>query len=353
MPNTPARAPTRGAAPCLAHTPELNPAAWDRAARRLLAKMLGEFAYEEIIVPEPVAREPAPTAYRLTARPDDAAAYRFRARRGARTAAGSAPDTVRASQPPHSATRCTSSATRPPPARPRRRHPRPPHPRTPTTLARRRPARRTPRSPPPTWPTSTTRSSKATRPATPGWSPTRAVSASPPPTPPAGPRRPARRTPALDRRQHRSSPATAVSHGWPPPIALYAEELDARHPRRPSPPHLARPRPRPGRLPAICPCTPGSGTRSILPLFAPAIADGVHRPARTPTTTCRLPQQSIRTFLNTQPARPAHGQAAAVDPQHPGLARPAHRTHPRRARRHRLGPGAARRRSVPARRDAG
>ncbi|MFJ2650772.1 IucA/IucC family protein [Streptomyces sp. NPDC087420] len=33
--------------------PELNPRAWDRAAARLLAKMLGEFAYEEIIEPRP------------------------------------------------------------------------------------------------------------------------------------------------------------------------------------------------------------------------------------------------------------------------------------------------------------
>ncbi|MFJ2553966.1 MULTISPECIES: IucA/IucC family protein [unclassified Streptomyces] len=44
--------------------PELNPAAWERAACRLLAKTLGEFAYEEIIdprsVPESIpASEPA------------------------------------------------------------------------------------------------------------------------------------------------------------------------------------------------------------------------------------------------------------------------------------------------------
>ncbi|WUH90532.1 IucA/IucC family siderophore biosynthesis protein [Streptomyces sp. NBC_00433] len=55
-------------------------AAWQRAARRLLAKLLAEFAYEEVIVPE---AEPAegPTAYRL--RLSDTLTYRFHARRGA------------------------------------------------------------------------------------------------------------------------------------------------------------------------------------------------------------------------------------------------------------------------------
>ncbi|KPI14304.1 hypothetical protein OV450_8290, partial [Actinobacteria bacterium OV450] len=33
--------------------PELNTATWEAAARRLLAKMLGEFAYEEILSPAP------------------------------------------------------------------------------------------------------------------------------------------------------------------------------------------------------------------------------------------------------------------------------------------------------------
>ncbi|CAO0825178.1 hypothetical protein SMICM17S_09225 [Streptomyces microflavus] len=36
----------------LLNPPELNRQVWDRAAARLLAKMLGEFAYEEIIEPE-------------------------------------------------------------------------------------------------------------------------------------------------------------------------------------------------------------------------------------------------------------------------------------------------------------
>jgi siderophore synthetase component len=56
-----------------------GPAAWQRASRRLLAKMLAEFAYEEVIVPEP---DPAagPTSYRLALGPETV--YRFRARRG-------------------------------------------------------------------------------------------------------------------------------------------------------------------------------------------------------------------------------------------------------------------------------
>lgn len=55
-------------------------AAWQNASRRLLAKMLAEFSYEEVIVPEP---DPAagPTAYRITLSPE--VTYRFRARRGA------------------------------------------------------------------------------------------------------------------------------------------------------------------------------------------------------------------------------------------------------------------------------
>lgn len=37
--------------PELLTTPELNRTVWDRVATRLLAKMLGEFAYEEVIEP--------------------------------------------------------------------------------------------------------------------------------------------------------------------------------------------------------------------------------------------------------------------------------------------------------------
>lgn len=61
-------------------SPPSDAAAWQRAARRLLAKMLAEFAYEEVITPEP---DPAcgPDAYRL--RLSDTLTYRFHARRGA------------------------------------------------------------------------------------------------------------------------------------------------------------------------------------------------------------------------------------------------------------------------------
>lgn len=59
--------------------PPSESAAWQHAARRMLAKMLAEFAYEEVIAPVP---EPAagPTAYRVALGPD--VTYRFRARRG-------------------------------------------------------------------------------------------------------------------------------------------------------------------------------------------------------------------------------------------------------------------------------
>ncbi|WP_336320593.1 IucA/IucC family protein [Streptomyces lavendofoliae] len=50
------------APPTAAGPPELNPRAWARASRELLAKMLGEFAYEEVIEPAPgPATPPGPT----------------------------------------------------------------------------------------------------------------------------------------------------------------------------------------------------------------------------------------------------------------------------------------------------
>jgi siderophore synthetase component len=50
---------------------------WERAARRLLVKMIAEFSYEELLSPEP----DGDGGYRLTV--DDALTLRFRARRGA------------------------------------------------------------------------------------------------------------------------------------------------------------------------------------------------------------------------------------------------------------------------------
>ena len=53
---------------------------WGHAARRLLAKMISEFAYEEILQPRP-DQGTAPDAYKLSV--DDGLTIRFRARRGA------------------------------------------------------------------------------------------------------------------------------------------------------------------------------------------------------------------------------------------------------------------------------
>ncbi|MBT2440632.1 IucA/IucC family siderophore biosynthesis protein [Streptomyces sp. ISL-36] len=61
--------------------PELNPAAWTRASVRLLAKTLGEFAYEEIVEPVPAGDPGNPDRYVL--RLDDGSALHFTARRGA------------------------------------------------------------------------------------------------------------------------------------------------------------------------------------------------------------------------------------------------------------------------------
>ncbi|GGV04609.1 iron transporter [Streptomyces litmocidini] len=67
-------------APELLAPPELNATAWTRASSRLLAKALSEFAYEEIVEPVPTDDgEPDRYALRL----DDGTALAFRARRGA------------------------------------------------------------------------------------------------------------------------------------------------------------------------------------------------------------------------------------------------------------------------------
>ncbi len=70
--------------------PELTRQEWGRAGSRLLAKMLGEFAYEEIIRPEPDGSDTSPgpdpgygTHGAWTVDLDDGARVAFRARRGA------------------------------------------------------------------------------------------------------------------------------------------------------------------------------------------------------------------------------------------------------------------------------
>ncbi|WP_406422384.1 IucA/IucC family siderophore biosynthesis protein [Streptomyces sp. NBC_00873] len=77
MPNNPASHES-AESPALLSTPELNRTVWERAAARLLAKMLGEFAYEEVI--EPVPRAAGSDTYTLAL--DDGETLNFRAGRG-------------------------------------------------------------------------------------------------------------------------------------------------------------------------------------------------------------------------------------------------------------------------------
>jgi siderophore synthetase component len=77
VPNNPA-SHEPAESPALLSTPELNRTVWERAAARLLAKMLGEFAYEEVI--EPVPRAAGSDSYILAL--DDGETLNFRAGRG-------------------------------------------------------------------------------------------------------------------------------------------------------------------------------------------------------------------------------------------------------------------------------
>ncbi|MEU5341200.1 MULTISPECIES: IucA/IucC family protein [unclassified Streptomyces] len=61
MPN-PSAAPTPGEPSWLYDPPELSPERWESAGRRLLAKMIGEFAHEEILVPEADGKRPGAAA---------------------------------------------------------------------------------------------------------------------------------------------------------------------------------------------------------------------------------------------------------------------------------------------------
>ncbi|MEU7017898.1 IucA/IucC family siderophore biosynthesis protein [Streptomyces sp. NPDC046385] len=72
------------APPALSGPPELNPAAWRRASARLLAKAIAEFSYEEIIEPLPAGPggdDGRPSPYTLTL--DDGGTLAFAAHRGA------------------------------------------------------------------------------------------------------------------------------------------------------------------------------------------------------------------------------------------------------------------------------
>ncbi|MFB7916114.1 IucA/IucC family protein [Streptomyces sp. NPDC056061] len=77
MPTYPARNDSTESA-ALLRTPELNRTAWEGAAVRLLAKMLGQFAYEEVI--EPARRADGADTYALGL--DDGGILVFEARRG-------------------------------------------------------------------------------------------------------------------------------------------------------------------------------------------------------------------------------------------------------------------------------
>ncbi|KIF67523.1 IucA/IucC family protein [Streptomyces sp. AcH 505] len=70
--------------------PELNPDTWERAAGRLLAKLLGEFSYEEIV--QPVPDPTGPEQYTLTLDAGDT--LTFRASRGAYGSWRVAPDSI-------------------------------------------------------------------------------------------------------------------------------------------------------------------------------------------------------------------------------------------------------------------
>ncbi|MFE4656241.1 IucA/IucC family protein [Streptomyces hydrogenans] len=88
-PHDSARPAATPPAPELLAPPELNPTAWTRASARTLAKALGEFAYEEILTPVPAD---APDRYSLAL--DDGRVLAFTARRGAYGGWRVDPDTI-------------------------------------------------------------------------------------------------------------------------------------------------------------------------------------------------------------------------------------------------------------------
>ncbi|MGW8954384.1 IucA/IucC family protein [Streptomyces sp. NPDC055709] len=88
MPKPPA-SPDSEEPPALLAPAELNPGTWHRAAHRLLAKMISEFAYEEIIEPLPQGGDD-----RYALRLDDGETLSFRARRGAYGSWQVVPDSV-------------------------------------------------------------------------------------------------------------------------------------------------------------------------------------------------------------------------------------------------------------------
>ncbi|MEV1045866.1 IucA/IucC family siderophore biosynthesis protein [Streptomyces sp. NPDC049916] len=96
--------------PQLFSPPELNREIWDRAGARLLAKMLGEFAYEEIIEPLP---QPGPAGLHLLTL-DDGGVLGFTARRGVYGSWRVDPDSIEETRRPQSTRRPPDAPTAPP-----------------------------------------------------------------------------------------------------------------------------------------------------------------------------------------------------------------------------------------------
>ncbi len=192
-------------------------------------------------------------------------------------------------------------------------------------------------------------SSRARWAGTPGSPPTRAASGSATPTTCAY--APERRGPgaaALDGRPHRLASYQAVP--GLPDDRLLAGELDpdtAAASRPPWPPPAADP----GDYRLVARPPLAVGARWSCPLFAAAHRRRRHRPPRPRGPT--VPAAAVHPHPDQRqpPRRGHHLKLPLSHPQHPGLARPAHRAHPRRPRASPRGSHGLRgRRPVPARR---
>lgn len=342
--------------PQLFSPPELNRQIWDRAAARLLAKMLGEFAYEKII--EPVPEPGTGGRHRLTL--DDGGTLAFTARRGVYGSWRVDPDSTEVTAAPpaaHANGSPTAASAEPQPtgpatgSRPFR------DPLTFLTRARGllgldgttlghliRELTRTLSADARLDHTALTAeqlaaldyaeleghqtghpwlvASKGRL----GFSAADAARFTP---------RPAARSGC---RGSRSAPASRSTGAWAasaPPSSCTPESSTGTY---------GTPSPR-------C-CAPGGTTRGLpLPPRAPLAVGRVDRAALRPGHRRRRhsgpahrrgrpPPAAVHPHVRERGApRAAHREAPALHPQHPGLARPADRADPRRPRGHRLGPG--------------
>ena len=100
------------------------------------------------------------------------------------------------------------------------------------------------------------------------------------------------------------------------------------------------------------PVHPWQWDETIAPLFASSLAEERIVPLSTGRRSAAAP--AVRPYVpQHHQARPAHRQAAAVHPQHPGVARPADRADAGGPGRHRLGAEPARRGPLPVPTSAG